>query len=85
MFRTLTRTGIATVALAGAIIAGGGPLAQAQAAPMAHRSFSTVFTYYNNAQDSVVVGQIVRSPCGLGSSWGTTSAYFTYFSVACQT
>ena len=84
MFRTLTRTGLATVVLAGAVIAGGGPLAQAQVRPLAHGEYTTVFTYYNNAQDSVVVGQIVRSPCGQGSSWGTTSDYFTYYSFACS-
>jgi hypothetical protein len=50
---------------------------------MAHGEFATVFTYYN-AQDSMVVGQIVRSPCGLGSSWGKTSDYPMFYSFACN-
>jgi Family of unknown function (DUF6289) len=83
MARTLARTGIAAVVLAGAAIAGGGSLAQAQARPMVPIDYEIVITYYNNAQLSEIVGQGWIGACDPGSSWGKITSYRTSYTFSC--
>jgi hypothetical protein len=83
MTRTLARTGIAAVVLAGATIAGGG--LQAQARPMILINSEIVITYYSNAQHSAEVGQRYIGGCSLGYlDWGKTSSYTTSSGFTCQ-
>ena len=83
MTRTLARTGIAAVVVAGAIIAGGG--LQAQARPMILINSEIVITYYSNAQHSAEVGQRYIGGCSLGYlDWGKTSSYTTSSGFTCQ-
>jgi hypothetical protein len=83
MTRTVVRAGIAAMVLASAVIAGGGPTAQAQARPAAIPS-EYIFTYYSNAQHSAEIGQRFVGNCDLSYlNWGNTSSYYTYSGYSC--
>jgi hypothetical protein len=84
MSRTLARSAIVAVVLAGAAIAGTG--SQAQARPMFPVGTEFVFTYYSNAQHTGAdIGQRYVGTCGLSYlNWGKTSSYDTYTSFSCS-
>jgi len=85
MARKFARTGIAALAVAGIVMAGGGLSAQAQVKPQIAYGEEAVTTYYNNAQHSVVVGVRYLGTCvPAGASWGTFSAYSTFDEYYCN-
>jgi hypothetical protein len=83
MARKLTRTRIAAAVLAGTALAAGVP-AVAQASPRIAYGEEDVFTYYNNAQHSTVVGQHFLGTCTTDPSWGTFSMYYTFIEYNCD-
>jgi hypothetical protein len=79
------RTGIAALAVAGIVMAGGGLSAQAQVKPQIAYGEEAVTTYYNNAQHSEIVGVRYLGTCvPVGDSWGTFSAYSTFYEYYCS-
>jgi hypothetical protein len=84
MARKFARAGIAALAVAGIVMAGGGLSAQAQVKPQIAYGEEAVTTYYNNAQHSEVVGVRYLGTCvPAGDSWGTFSAYSTFDEYYC--
>jgi hypothetical protein len=81
MLRKLTRTSIAAMALAGAVVAGSGLPAHAQVKPRIVPGEEYVILYYNNAQHSTNVGE-VSFGCYV-DDWGTRTSYSTAYSFAC--
>jgi hypothetical protein len=81
MLRKFTRTGIATLVLAGAVAAGTGLPAQAQVKPRIVPGEEYVILYYNNAQHTTNVGE-VSFGCYV-DDWGTRTMYSSAYSVGC--
>jgi hypothetical protein len=82
MARKLARTGIVTMVLAGAVMAGGGLPAVAQDRPGVGFGTEVVVTYYNNAQHTTEVGQHAFGSCGLYTT-GSTSNFTSVNEYMC--
>jgi hypothetical protein len=82
MLRKLTRTGIATLVLAGAVAAGSGLPAQAQVKPRIAPGVEIVIYYYSNAQKTTLVG-VYEYGCTY-YEWGTFTSYTTTHEYACS-
>ena len=81
MLRKLTRTGIAAMALAGAVVAGSGLPAHAQVKPRIAPGEEVVIDYFSNAQKTTVVG-VYEYGCTY-YEWGTFTSYTTVHAYAC--
>ncbi len=73
MHRKVTRTALVVMAMAGITLAGV-PAQAAQPGPRVPPGYDVVFTWYNNAQHSVIVGQESVGNCPY-ENWGVQSAY----------
>lgn len=74
----LTRIAIAMMILVGITMAGS---LSASATPQVGQGEEVVITYYNNAQQSAVIGQY-EFGC-VFYSWGSSSSYHTTFVYGC--
>lgn len=95
MARMIVRAGVSAIALAGAVVMGGGAVAQAQAGPQLNTTAQAnvrpllnttdeVETfYYSNPQKSDWVGSQSTGPCPSYKNFGVFTSYYTTFVYSC--